>query len=166
MSLNINGRLDFWGGRESLLEHWSVKGFVDMALIQEHFKREGSPLYELFGPASWNFFYPCGWGIEGSKKWWLCYFGQPFLATCQIFQYQNGSIFGVFTSGFLLTVYFPTKSPKQQMDQYREMFSIFVNDLLYFVHSSISNHAAEWIACGAKLNAHFRGVWFTSLKKG
>ena len=92
-------------------------------------------------------------------------FGQSCLATCQGFQHQS-RICGVFTSGFLLTVYFPTKSPKQQMDQYREMFSIFVNDLLYFVHSSISNHAAEWIACGAKLNAHFRGVWFTSLKKG
>jgi len=48
LSWNTNGRLDLRGCRESLLKRWSMKGFVDVGLIQEHFKKAGSPIFDLF----------------------------------------------------------------------------------------------------------------------
>ena len=48
------GKLDLRGCRESLLKRWSMKGFVDIGLIQEHFKKSGTPLFDLFGPSWWN----------------------------------------------------------------------------------------------------------------
>ena len=64
LSWNTNGRLNFRGCRESLLKRWSVKGFVDIGLIQEHFRKDGAPLYNLFGPAWWNISTKsCCWGV-------------------------------------------------------------------------------------------------------
>ena len=54
LSWNLNGRLELRGCRESLLRRWALKGFVDVGLIQEHFKKDDSPLFDLFGPAWWN----------------------------------------------------------------------------------------------------------------
>ena len=48
LSWNANGRLKLRGCREGLLRRWVLKGFVDVALIQEHFKKDGSPLFEIF----------------------------------------------------------------------------------------------------------------------
>ena len=54
LSWNVNGRLELRGCRESLLRRWALKGFVDVALIQEHFRKDDSPLFDLFGPDWWN----------------------------------------------------------------------------------------------------------------
>ena len=57
----------------------------------------------------------------------------------------------------LLSIYFPTKQPNQIAEQYRSMFSSFVDDLIRVVDKSISEFDADWIVCGADLNAHFAG---------
>ena len=44
LSWNTNGRLNLRGCRENLLRRWALGGFVDVALIQEHFKDDNSPL--------------------------------------------------------------------------------------------------------------------------
>ena len=49
LSWNVNGRLDLRGCRESLLRRWALKGFVDVGLIQEHFRPADAPLFDLFG---------------------------------------------------------------------------------------------------------------------
>ena len=55
LSWNTNGRLSLRGCRENLLRRWVRKGFVDVALIQEHFKDDTSPLFNLFGSEWRNF---------------------------------------------------------------------------------------------------------------
>ena len=64
MSWNTNGRLNLRGCRESLLRRWALKGFVDVALIQEHFKSDDSPLFNLVGSDWWNI----SSGAIGKKK--------------------------------------------------------------------------------------------------
>ena len=92
LSWNINGRLDFRGCRESLLKRWSAEGFVDVGLIQEHFKKEGTPLYDLFGPAWWNFSSGAVGESRGRRSGGCAIFGQPCLVTGQGFQHQRGRI--------------------------------------------------------------------------
>ena len=53
LSWNTNWRLDLRGCRENLLGRWALRGFVDVALIQEHFKDDNSPLFNLFG-SGWS----------------------------------------------------------------------------------------------------------------
>ena len=54
LSWNVNGRLELRGCRESLLRRWALNGFVDVGLVQEHFKKDDSPLFDLFGSEWWN----------------------------------------------------------------------------------------------------------------
>ena len=120
LSWNTNGRLDFRGCRESLLRRWSMKGFVDVGLIQEHFKKTGAPLFDLFGPSWWNVSSGAVGESMGRRSGGCAIFGQPSLQTCQGLQHKSGRICGLFTSGgLLLSIYFPTKRPKQLIDQYR-----------------------------------------------
>jgi len=51
------------------------------------------------------------------------------------------------------------------MDQYREMFSNFVDDLIGVVARIIDKHSVSWIACGADLNAHFGGCGIPPRRK-
>ena len=129
-----------------------------MALIQEHFKKQGTPLYDLFGPSWWNL---SSWAVgnsRGRRSGGCAIFGQPCLVAGHGFNHQSGRICGLFTSGgLLLSIYFPTKQPKQKAGQYRCMFSSFVEDLIRVVENSISEFDASWIVCGPNLNAHFAG---------
>ena len=54
LSWNTNGRLDFRGCREGLIRRWAKRGFVDVGLIQEHFKNNSTPLFDMFGQSWWN----------------------------------------------------------------------------------------------------------------
>ena len=51
------------------------------------------------------------------------------------------------------------------MDQYRGMFSNFVDDLIDVVVRIINKPSVPWIACGADLNAHFAGCGLPQRKK-
>ena len=79
LSWNTNGRLDFRGCRESLLKRWSMKGFVDIGLIQEHFKKAGTPLFDLFGHSWWNLSSGAIGGARGRRSGGCAIFGQPGL---------------------------------------------------------------------------------------
>ena len=73
-------------------------------------------------------------------------------------QHEGGRICGIFVfRGFILSLYFPTKGPKQSVVQYRESFTNFVDDLIKVVEKTILDRMVSWIACGADLNAHFLG---------
>ena len=158
LSWNTNGRLDLRGCRESLLKRWTMKGFVDIGLIQEHFKKAGTPLFDLFGPSWWNLSSGAIGGARGRRSGGCAIFGQPCLEVGQGFQHVGGRICGIFIcGGLLLSLYFPTKGPKQSAAQYRESFTNFVNDLIKVVDKSISDRRVSWIVCGADLNAHFSG---------
>ena len=117
LSWNTNGRLDLRGCRESLLRRWSLKGFVYVGLIQEHFKKSGAPLFDLFGPSWWNLSSGAVGESMGRRSGGCAIFGQPALQRGQGFKHKSGRICGLFTSGgLLLSVYFPTKRPKQLVD--------------------------------------------------
>ena len=74
LSWNTNGRLDLRGCRESLLRRWSGKGFVDVGLIQEHFKKAGNfPFQFVWSRLVECFKWSC-WGVQGTKKWWMRHF--------------------------------------------------------------------------------------------
>ena len=116
VSWNINGRLDLRGCRESLLRRWSLRGFVDVGLIQEHFKKGGTELFDLFGPAWWNLSSGAVGGSRGRRSGGCAIFGQSSLVTNKGFQHEGGRICGLFVSGgLLLSIYFPTRRPKQTM---------------------------------------------------
>ena len=166
LSWNINGRLDLRGCRESLLRRWAVRGFVDVGLIQEHFKKDGAELFDLFGPAWWNLSSGAVGESRGRRSGGCAIFGQPSLATDQGFQQRGGRICGLFVSGgLLLSIYFPTKRPKQTMHNYREMFSAFVDELSCVIDERIANHHVSWMACEADLNAHFAGCGLPPRRK-
>ena len=167
LSWNTNGRLDFRGCRESLLKRWSMKGFVDVGLIQEHFKKSGTPLFDLFGPAWRNISSGAVGESKGRRSGGCAIFGQPCLVTGQGFQDGSGRICGLYASGgLILSVYFPTRRPKQLMDQYRCMVRTFVDDLIMVVSKLILKQKGSWIACGADLNAHFKGCGLPPRRKG
>ena len=158
LSWNTNGRLDLRGCRESLLKRWSMKGFVDVGLIQEHFKKVGSPIFNLFGAAWWNLSSGAVGGATGRRSGGCAIFGQPCLEVGHGFQVEGGRVCGILVSGgLLLSLYFPTKKPKQPIAQYGEIYSTFVDDLIKTVGRLISGYKISWIACGADLNAHFAG---------
>ena len=116
LSWNTNGRLDLRGCRESLLRRWATNGFVDLGLIQEHFKKEGTPLYNLFGPAWWNLSSGAIGESRGRRSGGCAIFCQPSLVTDHGFQQKGGRICGLFSSGgLILSIYFPTKGQKQSM---------------------------------------------------
>ena len=46
----MSNRLELRECREDLLRRWALKGFFDVASIQEHFKNDDSPIFHLFGP--------------------------------------------------------------------------------------------------------------------
>ena len=166
LSWNVNVRLDLRGCRESLLRRWSGQGFVDVGLIQEHFKKAGTALFNIFGPAWWNLSSGAVGESKGRRSGGCAIFGQPSLVTDHGFQHHGGRICGLYTSGgLLLSVYFPTKNQKQLVKGYREMFSAFVEELIEVVDQSISDHHISWIACGADLNAHFAGCGLPPRKK-
>ena len=137
-----------------------------MGLIQEHFKKNGATLFDLFGPSWWNLSSGAVGESRGRRSGGCAIFGQPGLQAGQGFQHKSGRICGLFTSGgLLLSVYFPTKRPKQLIDQYKEMFSTFVDDLIIAVDKYIGGHSVSWIACGADLNAHFGGCGIPPRRK-
>ena len=103
---------------------------------------------------------------KGRRSGGCAIFGQPCLVAGQGFHHQSGRICGLFTSGgFILSVYFPTKQPKQKTEQYKFMFSTFVDDLISVVGDSISGREVSWIVCGADLNAHFAGCGLPPRRK-
>ena len=166
LSWNTNGRLDFRGCREGLIRRWAKRGFVDVGLIQEHFKNNSTPLFDMFGQSWWNITSGAVGASKGRKSGGCAIFGQSGLPTGQGFQHHSGRICGLLTSGgLLLSLYFPTKRPKQVMDQYRGMFSNFVDDLIGVVVRIIDKHSVSWIACGADLNAHFGGCGIPPRRK-
>ena len=166
LSWNVNGRLDLRGCRESLLRRWAVRGFVDLGVIQEHFKKEGAALFDLFGPAWWNLSSGAVGGSKGRRSGGCAIFGQPSLVTDQGFQHEGGRICGLFVSGgLLLSIYFPTRRPNQSVDGYREMFGAFVDELIRVVDARIADRHVSWMACGADLNAHFAGCGLPPRRK-
>ena len=166
LSWNTNGRLNLRGCRESLLRRWSTKGFVDLGLIQEHFKKECTPLFNLFGPAWWNLSSGAMGESRGRRSGGCAIFGQPCLVTDHGFEEKGGRICGLFTSdGLFLSVYFPTKGSNQSMEGYRESYTKFVDDLINVVEGSIAGHPVAWIVCGSDLNAHFEGCGIPPRRK-
>ena len=137
-----------------------------MGLIQEHFKKDGAELFDLFGPAWWNLSSGAVGESGGRRSGGCAIFGQPSLATDQGFQHRGGRICGLFVSGgLLLSIYFPTKKPKQTMNKYREMFTAFVDELSCVIEEKMANHHVSWMACGADLNAHFAGCGLPPRRK-
>ena len=140
-----------------------MKGFVDIGLIQEHFKEAGTPLFDLFGPSWWNLSSGAIGEARGRRSGGCAIFGQPGLEVGKGFQHEGGRICGIFVfGGLILCLYFPAKGPKQSIVQYRESFATF-DDLIKVVDETILDCKVSWIACGADLNAHFLGL--TSTKK-
>ena len=76
-----------------------MKGFVDVGLIQEHFKKTGAPLFDLFGPSWWNVSSGAVGESMGRRSGGCAIFGQPSLQTCQGLQHKSGRICGLFTQG-------------------------------------------------------------------
>ena len=117
LSWNTNGRLNLRGCRESLLRRWSTKGFVDLGLVQEHFKKDGVPLFDLFGPTWWNLSSGAVGKSRGRKSGGCAIYGRPGLVSDHGFQHKGGRICGAFTAGGLvLSVYFPTKCSKLSIE--------------------------------------------------
>ena len=118
LSWNTNGRLSLRGCRENLLRRWVRKGFVDVALIQEHFKDDNSPLFNLFG-SEWRNFSSGAVGNDcGRKSGGCAIFVQPCLCSGDGFQCPGGRVCGLFNSGgLLLNVYFPTKEQRQSTEK-------------------------------------------------
>ena len=140
------------------MRRWARKGFVDVALIQEHFKGDNSPLFDLFGSGWWNFSTGAVGNDCGRKSGGCAIFVQPCLNLGEGFQYPGGRICGLCTSGgLLLNVYFPTREQRQSSEKYREMFNAFVLKLSNIVEKAVCDYHISWIACGADLNAHFAG---------
>ena len=158
LSWNTNGRLNFRGCRENLLRRWALGGFVDVALIQEHFKDENSPLFNLFG-SGWRNFSSGAVGNDcGRKSGGCAIFVQPCVSSGVGFQYPGGRICALYISGgILLNVYFPTKEQRQSTAKYREMFHAFILELWNIVKKAVCKSPVSWIVCGADLNAHFAG---------
>lgn len=112
----------------------------------------------MFGPAWWNISSGAVGESRVRRSGGCAVFSQPGLVRDRRFQHQSARICGLFTSGcLLLSVYFPTKRPKQRADQYRDVFSTFVDELIGLVENLNSKDAVSWIICGADLNAHFEG---------
>ena len=111
-------------------------------MIQEHFRKDGVPIYNLFGPAWWNISSGAVGESRGRRSGGCAIFGQPVFQRGQGFQHTSGRICGLFTSGgLLLSVYFPTKSPKQLVDQYKEVYGTFVDDLICVVDILLSKQS-------------------------
>ena len=156
LSWNINGRLGLRGCRESLLSRWSKGGFVDVALVQEHFKgRSDGPLY-LFGKDWWSVSSAATSEGSGRKSGGCAVLGQPCLSSRGGFQQPGGRICGVFiSSGLILNLYFPSRSSGQTIVEYRKFFISFVDELIYVTEEKIRSKGVSWLACGADTNAHF-----------
>ena len=168
ISWNTNGRLDLRGCRESLIRSWVGKGYVDIALIQETLKKNGSSLFDMFGPDWWNI---SSWAVSnlGRGSGGCTIFGQPSLFSKDSFMKKVGRICGSFIGdGLVLDVYFPTKAGGKSMASYRKEFSFFVDELISVV--SVSNAGqcdgkVSWIICGNDTNSQFAGTGLPPRKK-
>ena len=158
LSWNVNGRLELRGCRESLLRRWALKGSVDVALIQEHFRKDKSPLFDLFGPDWWNISSGAIGNCRERKSGGCAIYGNPCLSSEWGFRHQSGRLCGFFTSGGLIVnIYFPTRENRQLLGAYREMFSSFVDEVSKVLWRLNNNQQVSWMICGADLNAHFAG---------
>ena len=165
LSWNVNGRLKLRGCRESLLRRSALKGFVDVGLIQEHFKKDDAPMYDMFGPEWWNISSGAGGDSRGRKSGGCAIYGQPCLSSGVGFRHEGGRLCGFFTSGgVIINIYFPTREQRQPIDVYRKRFSFFVDEVTEVVEKIIRNHQVSWMLCGTDLNAHFAGTGFPPRK--
>ena len=139
---------------------------MDVGLIQEHFKKDGGNLFDIFGVGWWNLSSgavgdsrgPSG-NSRGRRSGGCAIFGQPGLVGRKGLRHSGGRLCGILSSGgLLLSIYFPTKGKKQYGENYRDMFSRFVNELMAIVDNFLSLHNPLWIVCGTDLNAHFAGT--------
>ena len=168
LSWNTNGRLELRGCRESLIRSWARKGFVDIALIQETLKKNGSSLFDVFGPDWWNI---STWAVGslGRGSGGCTIFGQPSLLSKDSFMRKGGRICGSFIGdGLVLDVYFPTKAGGGSMASYRKEFSFFVDELISEVSVCIAGRCdckVTWIICGTDTNSHFAGTGSPPRKK-
>ena len=150
LSWNVNGRLELRGCRESLLRRWALKGFVDVGLIQEHFRKDDSPLFDVFGPDWWNISSGAVGGTTGRNSGGCAIYGQPCLYSKGGFNHQSGRLCGFFTSGgLIINIYFPTRDGRLPIDVYRESFSSFVNEISDVIENAIVNQQISWMMCGA-----------------
>lgn len=158
LSWNVNGRLGLRGCRESLLTRWSKRGFVDVVLVEEHFKGgDDDPLY-LFGIDWWSFSSGATSDGSGRKSGGCAVLGQPCLSSKGGFQQPGGRICGLFiSSGLVLNIYFPSRSIGQTISDYRNYFTSFVDELINFTEEKIRSKAVSWLVCGTDTNAHFNG---------
>ena len=156
LSWNVNGRLGLRGCRESLLTRWSKRGFVDVALLQEHFKGGADDSLYLFGKDWWSFSSVATSVGSGRKSGGCAVLGQPCLSSRGGFQHPGGRICGLFiSSGLILNIYFPSRSSGQTLCDYRKFFISFVDELIVITEEKIRNKAVSWIVCGTDTNAHF-----------
>ena len=146
------------GCGESLLRRWALKGLVDVALIQEHFKSDDSPLFNLFGPDWWNISSGAIGKKKGRKSGGCAIYIQPCLSSAEGFQHPGGRVCGLFTSGgLLINSYFPTRH-RQPVEAYNLHFKEFVLDLTKYIEKVLLEHPISWIVCGDDLKAHFIGT--------
>ena len=161
LSWNVNGRLELRGCRESLLRRWALKGFVDVGLIQEHFKKDDSPLFDLFGPEWWNISSGAVGNTRGRKSGGCAIYGQPCLSSGVGFRHEGGRLCGFFTSGgVIMNIYFPTRDQRQPIDVYRNRFRSFVDEVIEVVERTIKKQEVSWMICGTDLNSHFAGTGY------
>ena len=101
LSWNTNGRLDLRGCRESLIRSWARKGFVDVALIQETLKKNGSSLFDMFGADWWSV---SSWaaGSHGRGSGGCTIFGQPSLVSKASFKKTGGRLCGTYVADGLI----------------------------------------------------------------
>ena len=74
-----------------------MKEFVDVGLIQEHFKKSGATMFDLFGPSWWNLSSGAVGESKGRRSGGCAIFGHPGLQTGQGVQHKSGRICGLFT---------------------------------------------------------------------
>ena len=158
LSWNVNGRLRLRGCRESLLRRWALKGFVDVGIIQEHFRGDDSSLFDLFGPEWWKISSGAVGDTKGRKSGGCAIYGQPCLSSGEGFRHEGGRLCGFFTSGgMIINVYFPTRDNRQPVDVYRNRFRSFVDEVIEVLEKTTKDREIAWMICGTDSNAHFAG---------
>ena len=117
-----------------------------MCLIQEHFRKDESPLFDFFGPDRWNMSSGAVGDSRGRRSGGCAIYGQPCLSSGIGFRHKGGRLCGFFTAGgIIINIYFPTRDHRQTVNAYRERFSSFVDEVIKVVENTIESRQIAWM---------------------